>query len=177
MKGTILVCLRDMLVHDVGIGPDQWRDMLEVSGFDRNMVLLPSTDVSDELALRVFGEAQNTYFPSHIAMADAFGHYWSVIYAPSIYASVYQRISNARDFILNMDRVHIQVTQSIPNAKPPRFTYTPVGADKLLVDYKSHRGLVHLFAGLCRGIGHYYGENLKVDVLSEQQISIQFMPA
>jgi hypothetical protein len=174
MKGTILVCLRDMLVDTYKITPKDWADIMAVAGLDRNMLLLASVDINDQNALQLFGEAQSRYFTSHEQMADAFGHYWCVTYAPAIYKSVYQRFSNARDFILGMDQVHVQVTQSIPNAKPPRFKYTHVGANKLLVEYQSHRGLVHIYAGLCRGIGTYFGQTLKVDVLGPNQVSIEF---
>jgi hypothetical protein len=174
MKGTILVCLRDMLINTRNVSTADWGDMMVTAGLNRSTVLLASADISDAMALKLFGDAQARYFTSHEELADAFGHYWCVTYAPAIYASVYQRFSSPREFILGMDQVHVQVTQNIPNAQPPRFTYTPVGANKLLVDYRSHRGLIHIYAGLCRGVGAYFGKQLQVDVLSPEQVSIVF---
>lgn len=174
MKGTILVCLRDMLAHEKKVSPQQWNEVLVAAGFERGALLLPSADIPDKDALQLFGEAQNRYFTSHEALADAFGHYWSVHYAPATYGSVYQKVRNAREFILRMDEVHVQVTRNIANAQPPRFQFTEVGRNKLLIDYRSHRGLIHIFAGLCRGIGAYYGEALTVQVLGPEQVMVEF---
>lgn len=175
MKGTILVCLKDMLVNEYNITVDEWKEMQEAAGLGRNTVLLPSTDIQDGLALSLFGQAEAKFFKSHEEMADAYGRYWSVIYAPNLYSSVYRRANGAKDFLLKMDDVHIQVTQNIVNSRPPRFKYEQEADGSLLIHYNSARGLIHLFAGLCRGVGIYYKEAMKVDVLSNDKLAIRFL--
>lgn len=177
MKGTILVCLRDMLFERCAVSQDDWKNMLEAAGLDRHLVLLPSADLPDAAALALFGEAQARYFSSHEALADAFGSHWCVRYAPDVYPSIYRRVSNAREFIMKMDDVHVQITQTIENARPPRFQYEDLGRGGLLVRYQSARGLIQIFAGLCRGIGEYYGEALEVKVLDTERVSITFLAA
>ncbi|MDQ8038045.1 MAG: heme NO-binding domain-containing protein [Pedobacter sp.] len=177
MKGTIIVCLRDMLAEQNGQSPNGWKDMLAASGMDRNRVILLSTDVDDGQTLALFGEAQKRYFKSHEELANAYGHYWSVIYAPKIYTAVYKGVKSARDFLLKMDKVHVQVTETMANARPPRFQYEEKENGDLVVHYISARGLVHLYAGLARGIGTYFGEKLDVKVLENNRVSIQFPAA
>lgn len=177
MKGTIIVCLKDMLADEYGQGLETWKDMLAAVGMDRNRVILLSTDVDDGDALKLFGEAQKRCFKSHEELADAYGNYWSVIYAPKIYSSVYKGVKNSRQFLLKLDQVHQQVTETMANARPPRFRYEEVGDKELRVHYISPRGLVHLYAGLARGIGNYFGEKLQVRVLDDNQVSIVFPEA
>ncbi len=177
MKGTILVCLRDMLAERYEQTSGQWRSMLEAVGLGPTLIVMPTTDIPDAQALALFGVAQEQYFPSHEALADAFGHYWCTQYAPAVYGSIYRRFSSARDFILGMDKVHVQVTESISNARPPRFSYVEQGDGSLLVSYQSQRGLIHIFAGLCRGIGAYFQERLEVKVISDEELAIRFLGA
>lgn len=174
MKGTILVCLRDMLRDECGMTDTQWQDMLEAVGLDRYRSILLASDVDDAHALGLFGEAQKRFYPSFLDIANAYGKYWSVIYAPKVYASVYSGVKNAREFILKMDKVHVMVTQTMENATPPRFTFEEVGSRELLVHYKSGRGLIHLYAGLARGIGTYFNEKLTVSVVNDEKVSIVF---
>ncbi|MGH8493401.1 MAG: heme NO-binding domain-containing protein [Moraxellaceae bacterium] len=174
MKGTIIVCLRDMLAEQNGLSIEDWKNMLAAAGIDRNKVILLSTDVEDGQALALFGEAQKRYFKSHEALADAYGNFWSVIYAPKIYSSVYKGVKTARQFLLKLDQVHVQVTETMANARPPRFRYEEKENGELVVHYISPRGLVHLYAGLARGIGNYFNEKLEVRVLDTTRVSIQF---
>ncbi len=177
MKGTIIVCLRDMLAGQYGQTPEQWKDLMAAAGLDRNRVILLSTDVDDASALALFAEAQRRYFKSHEELADAYGNYWSVIYAPRIYTSVYKGVMSARQFLLKLDKVHVQVTQTMENARPPRFQYEERPGGELVVHYLSPRGLVHLYAGLARGIGNYFDEKLEVKVMDESRVSILFPAA
>jgi len=177
MKGTIIVCLRDMLVEQYGQGMEQWKDLMAAVGVDRHKVILLSTDVEDTVALALFGEAQRRHFKSHQELADAYGNYWSVIYAPKIYFSVYKGVQSSRQFLLKLDQVHVQVSETMANARPPRFQYEEREDGTLVVHYLSSRGLAHLYACLARGIGNYFGENLNVQVLDETRVSIEFPEA
>lgn len=176
MKGTIVLCMRDMLADVYDVKPDQWGDVVEAVGLDRrNGIASAYVDIEDRFALAIFAEVQKRYFKDLTEMANAFGHYWCVTYAPKNFPATCKRFSNAREFILAMDSVHIMVTKSIRNATPPRFEFEPIGDNKLRIHYQSKRGLIHIFAGLCRGLGAYFGEKLTVEVLSEEFVEIEFL--
>lgn len=177
MKGTILVCLRDMLRQDHNLTNEQWREMLAEAGLNSNQMILASGDIEDSQALALFGVAQNRFYSNHEELANAFGRYWTIHYAPKIYSSVYNQATNTREFLLKMDDVHVMVTKTIANSKPPRFTYENEGEDTLLINYSSERGLIHLFAGLCKGLAEYFNEPVKVDVRSPTQVSVKFLAA
>ena len=178
MKGTILVCLRDMLRQDHNLSNEQWHEMLTEAGLNSNRMILASGDIDDSLALALFGAAQKRFFnDEHEKLATSFGRYWTIHYAPKIYSSVYNQATNTREFLLKMDDVHVMVTKTIANSKPPRFTYENEGDDTLLINYSSERGLIHLFAGLCKGLAEYFNEPVKVDVRTPTQLSVKFLAA
>ncbi len=68
----------------------------------------------------------------------------------------------------------MELTNSIPNAQPPRFDYEWLDEDTLKVTYKSKRNLIGLYAGLARGVGLYFNDPLTVTPLSDSQVSIRF---
>jgi hypothetical protein len=74
--------------------------------------------------------------------------------------------SSPRDFLLNMNRVHEQVTRSIPNAMPPRFTYEELPDGRLLVQYDSPRRLCNVLRGLILGVGNLFRQELVIRKLT-----------
>lgn len=177
MKGTILFCLRDMLMQEKGVTLEQWKEILEAAGMNRNTIILLSADVDDGDALQIFGEVHKRYYTSHQEMADAFGAYWCINYAPRVYRSVYYGVKSAREFIIRMDQMHLHISRTVEESRPSRPQYEALGVNKLLVHYRSKRELIHIYAGLCRGIGQYFGERVEVKVLDNERLAIEFLAA
>lgn len=172
MKGTIIKCLQELVVSR--FGKESWHEICSLSGFDQREEIPIILDIDDGVALELFTNTCSVLNLSLEEAADAFGDYWSNEYAPKTYASVYRNFKNARQFILGMDRVHLALTQTLENARPPRFDYEAVGGDTLLVTYKSQRNLVDVFVGLARGMGRYFGEDLRVTKLGQDKVRIVF---
>ncbi|MFH0778096.1 MAG: heme NO-binding domain-containing protein [Candidatus Eisenbacteria bacterium] len=70
--------------------------------------------------------------------------------------------SSAREFLLNMDRVHETATRSLSNAVPPRFEYVELPDGRLLMHYRSKRRLCAVLRGLILGVGILFGQELQV---------------
>lgn len=172
MKGTIVKCLQELVVSR--FGKENWIEICELAGFERHDEIPILLNVEDAVALELFTNTCSVLNLSFEDAADAFGDYWCNDYAPRIYASIYRRFKNAREFILGMDQVHLVLTRTVQNANPPRFDYEAVGDDTLLVTYKSQRNLVDVFVGLARGLGRYFGEDLRVTKLGQAKVEIVF---
>ncbi len=71
--------------------------------------------------------------------------------------------SSAREFLLNMTRIHRQVTRSIANAAPPNFEYEELEDGRLIMHYQSERRLCAVLHGLILGVGVLFGEDLEVE--------------
>lgn len=105
---------------------------------------------------------------------DAFGDYWVNDYTPGIYKSIFSKYKSAREFILGMDDVHTMITNTVPNAKPPRFTYNFTNDNTLVMTYESSRGLILVLMGLVKGLARYFNEKLTVSKINEKSIKIIF---
>ena len=95
-------------------------------------------------------------------------------YAPQTYKAVVARWKTARETILSLDALHVLMTQTVPNARPPRFDYEWLDENTLEVTYKSHRNLLGIYKGLARGVGKYLDEPVKVFALDWDRVRIEF---
>jgi len=174
MKGTITKCLGDWVT--ASYGKERWKEILtQANAGEKSMsITMAVADVDDTLALALFAATGKVLGLDDNAVADGFGEYWCCTYAPAIYGSIIKRFANAREMILGMDHVHVQLTKTIAKAHPPRFDYRWESERVLFVTYKSQRNLVHLYVGLARGVGKYFNEALTVTKISSQQVRIQF---
>jgi hypothetical protein len=174
MKGTIVRCLAD-LVHDRW-GAETWKKILKDAGVSESdkTILLPISDVDDRVALQLLQSTAKVLRVSSQDAADAFGEYWCCTYAPKLYKAILQRFQSAREMILGMDRVHVELTASMPNARPPRFEYLWKSDSTLIVTYKSHRNLVEVYMGLARGVGKFFKEPMTVKQTAPHTVQIDF---
>ena len=172
MKGTIARCLAEMVTEK--FGEDKWQAALEKAGLDKNTLFLPTQNVDDDVALKVVGSVCSVLNISLVQAADAFGEYWSTVYAPTMYGAFYDAAGSAREFLLKMDRVHVTMTRTVPDAHPPRFEYEWQDDKTLIMTYKSPRGLIDFVVGLAKGVGKYYKENLYVAKLGSDRVKIVF---
>ena len=174
MKGTIVRCLEELVVTQ--FGEDKWQKSLEDAGIKSSRIFLPFEDVEDSVVMKLVTAVCKNLNISLSQAADAFGDYWVNVYSQKLYPQYYAKHKTARDFLLDMDAVHVAMTKTIKDAKPPRFDYEWKSEDTLIMHYRSHRGLIDFAVGLVKGVGKFYNESLRVTKLGSDKIEIVFSP-
>lgn len=172
MKGIIAMCLKNLVVEKFGL--EKWDECLRNAGERENLNVLATSDLQDARVMKIVEAVCGTLGLTLPQAADAFGEYWVCIFSQKIYGSYYRKFQSARDFLLAMDRVHVETTSLIENARPPRFDYEWKNDKTLLMAYKSNRNLIDFVAGLAKGVGKYYGEPLSVSKIGPDRIQIFF---
>lgn len=170
MKGVIIVCLKELVCSK--FGEEKWNEIMENSD-SKGVIFLAGADIEDSKALSMVDATCKVLNISLTQAADAFGDYWVSTYAKKMYSGYYKP-TTAKDFLLQMDDVHVRLTKSIPNAKPPRFSYDWKDDNTLIMSYQSHRGLIDFLAGLAKGVGNYFNEPLSVTKLGNSKIQVSF---
>jgi hypothetical protein len=171
MKGTIVNCLEKLVVEK--FGKEKWDKSLKDAGMSADTVFFITADVDDAVVMALVGAVCKNLGITLEQAADAYGEYWVNVYALKYYRAFYGH-KTAKEFLLNMDYVHIAMTQTIENAHPPRFTFEWEDNKTLIMHYKSKRGLIDFVAGLTKGVGIYYKENLSVTKIGDDKIRIVF---
>lgn len=172
MKGTIVRCLEELVVTQ--FGQDKWEQCLQDVGLKASTVFLPMSDIPDEQVAELTQAVCNTLGITLSQAADAFGDYWVNVYCQKMYPMYFERKATSRDFLLDMDNVHVQMTRAMERARPPRFDYEWKNDKTLVMHYKSHRDMADFLVGLARGVAKYYKEDILVTKLGPEQVQIVF---
>ncbi len=173
MKGVIIKCLQELVEHSASA--DTWRTVFEDAGLPASRIILAGGDVPDAEAMAIVKAAMKTLNLTLEQAGDAFGEFWITTYAPRVYGAFFKTPKNAREFLLQMDSVHKRLTETIPNAKPPRFDPTWKDANTLIMNYNSSRGMIDFAVGLARGVGKHFNERLTIRKLSDHQFEVRFL--
>jgi len=171
MKGTIINCLEELVKQK--FGTERWRLSLKIAGVPDSRIYSTFEDVPDREIHELLQAVSEALDLPLDGVLEAFGEYWSTVYAPRVYQPYYAAAKSSRDLLLQLDYIHTVMTRSLKSARPPRFRYEWRGAKHLIMYYQSERGLAMLMPGLVRGVGRYYEEYLNVFVEGDA-VHIQF---
>lgn len=173
MKGTIVKCLEELVTKN--FGRDKWEKSLKDIGLNTSTIIWTMTDFEDAEVIKLIEALCKNLGLTFVQAADAFGEYWVNVYSQKMYPLFYERNDNAKDFLLDMDNVHVKMTQMMKEAHPPRFDYEWKDNKTLIMHYQSNRGLIDFMVGLTKGVGKFYKENIKVTKLGSDRIQIVFV--
>ena len=172
MKGTIVKCLEELVVTQ--FGRDKWEQSLKDSGLSTSLIIWPMSDIDDAQVKELLAAVCKNLNITLVQAADAFGDYWVNVYTQKMYPLFYTRNTTARDFLLDLNNLHVQMTRTMEQARPPRFEYEWKDDKTLIMYYKSHRSLIDLMVGLAKGVGRYYQEDIQVTKLGPDKVQIIF---
>ena len=172
MKGIIVKCLEELVIER--FGRDRWEEILERAGWNASAIVWSLGDFDDSQVLDLVGALCESLQLSLPQAADAFGDHWVNVYSQKMYPLFYTSHSTAKGFLLAMDDVHVEMTRTMENARPPRFRYEWEDDRTLIIHYLSHRGLLDFVVGLVRGVGTHYREALEVSKLEPNRVRVVF---
>jgi hypothetical protein len=166
------MCLAELVEKQ--FGHDAWQQVLEAAGVPatRKFLMIETTSDSDfENLLLATGQVLEW---SEEQTSRAFGEHWCTVFAPRLYAQYFKRVTNAHDFLLQMNGVHGRVAQGVPNINAPAFEYEDGGPGRLVMKYCSERNLEELWIGLIQGVGKAYNERLVINRLAKNKVEVLF---
>jgi hypothetical protein len=172
MKGIIVECLGKLVTAQ--FGQEMWEKSLQDVGLSPHAVFWPTSDVDDAIVMKLITVACKNLDLSLDQLADAFGEYWINSHTRYAYPQYHARHSTARDFLLDLNNIHVEMTRTLKDAQPPQFDFAWEDDKTLVVDYKSHRGLIDFVVGLARGVGKYYKEELIVSKEGADKVKVVF---
>ena len=168
MKGVIIKAIEKLVIKISDI--ETWEKILVEAGFDKNTVFLMNNDISDDKILNIISVISEILNIEPDKVFDAFGDFWINDFTSDIYSPFYEGINDAKTFLKQLDSIHVEITNMIPNAKPPRFTYEEPDEKTLIVTYVSERSVVNLFVSISKGLIKRYNETVEIIKISETKI-------
>jgi methyl-accepting chemotaxis protein len=75
----------------------------------------------------------------------------------------YFKTSDMKEFFMTMNETHKNLSENVPGANPPKFTYEDRG-NTLIMNYHSLRGYHDYFEGIIKGVAKFFGQSIHVNV-------------
>lgn len=184
MKGVINKGVQELV--ETRFGTEAWEQVKSLAGCEEPFFSI-SEEYPDATTLALVQAASEVSGLSQETILVEFGKFWVTHTGKESYPTYYKLMgSTPREFLLNMNKVHRQVTQNMTNAHPPRFTYDELPDGRLLMHYQSDRNLCPVLRGLILGVGLYFGQELQVkeiacmkkgDPRCTMEITFPYLPA
>ncbi len=164
MKGVINKGIQELV--ESRFGAEAWAKVKSLAGCEEPFFSI-SEDYPDESTMALVRAAVEVSGFSTETILVEFGKFWLNHTGKESYPTYFKLMgSTPREFLLNMEKVHRQVTRNIPNARPPRFTYEELPDGRLLMHYQSDRNLCPVLRGLILGVGKYFQQELQVNEIA-----------
>jgi len=160
MKGIINKGIQDLV--ETKFGAETWEKVKSLAGCEEPYFAI-SNDYPDEETIALVKAASEV---SGLDMETVLVEYGKFMIPNTLREQypTYFRLagSSAKEFLLNMDRIHEHATKSISKSVPPRFEYEELQDGRLLMKYKSQRRLCAVLHGLILGVGILFDQELGV---------------
>jgi hypothetical protein len=161
MKGVINKGIKEMIENNYGV--EKWEEVRKRAGCEEAF-FSATDDYPDHLTMRLFRSACETLsMPVEEVMIE-FGKFWINETGKKTYPQIFQIAGkDARSFLRNMDRIHLQATRSIPDAAPPHFEYEDLPDGRLAMHYFGRQEMVPMLKGLILGVGMYFKQEIGIE--------------
>lgn len=159
MKGVINKGIQELV--EAKFGAEAWATIKEMAKCEEPFFSI-SEDYPDQKILDLANAASEVSGLSLETVLVEFGKFWISNTGLESYPTFFKLAGKtAREFLLNMNAVHKQVTKNIRNARPPSFEYEELLDGRLLMHYRSDRRLCAVMRGLILGVGIHFDEELQ----------------
>ena len=168
MYGLVNKAIKELIVANHG--EDKWLEICKLSNFlEEDFVGLQA--YPDELTFTIISHASNLLDVHSEKFLEAFGEYWILYTANEGYGEMLNLAGETFvSFLNNLDLLHYQVNNIMPNLIPPQFNTRNQKENSIELEYRSHRiGMIPMLIGLIHGLGKRF--NLKVNVTQIEALS------
>lgn len=172
MKGVLINSFKDYYLEKKD--EDSWKKLLNNIGLGNHTIILATTDFDDSKAMSLIEHMADELNMQKKLFLKELGEYFVTNTSQKLYKHFYRKYNSAKEFLLNLDNIHKQMTSTVKGAKPPKFSYSEKDDKTLLMTYNSHRDMVDYFIGAIQGVGKIYNERLLVNITSNNQAEIRF---
>lgn len=164
MKGVINKGIQELV--EAKFGTEAWNEVKEIAKCDEPF-FSTSEDYPDQMTLDLANATSKVSgLPLETVLVE-FGKFWVSKTGFESYPTFFKLAGkNARELLLNLNKVHKQVTKNIHNARPPHFEFEELPDSRLLMHYRSDRRLCAVMRGLIMGVGIHFDEELQVKEIS-----------
>ncbi|PUU88340.1 MAG: methyl-accepting chemotaxis sensory transducer [Halanaerobium sp.] len=159
MKGTVVSTWLSTL--NKTYGEEKVNKAKKKAGFKEDLIITPMTTIEDQktkdlmkyIAQDVGKKPAEIWHGMGIKNIETFSRWF-----PSYFSN-----RTLKNFLMLMDTVHLQLTEMLPGANPPRLQAKELNDHKIEMIYKSKRGMYDYFLGLLEGSSSFFKTPIEVE--------------
>ncbi|MBI5017505.1 MAG: heme NO-binding domain-containing protein [Deltaproteobacteria bacterium] len=160
MRGIINKGIEELVLERWGDAA--WNEVKRLAGCDEPFFAVSSSYPDETTAALIDAASRVSGLPPESVMIE-YGKYVVPHSLKRHYPSFFALAgASPRQFLLNLNRVHREVTKSIRGARPPFFRIDEAEDGRLQIEYGSERRLCAVLHGLLLGVGLALGQELTV---------------
>lgn len=167
MYGLVNKGIRDLVVQS--FGPEAWQRIATLAGCE-GAEFLSMEPYEDRLTYRLVEAGSEQLGKAPAELLEAFGEFWITYTAAEGYGELMDLFgSSLEEFLDNLDAMHMRIGLTMPELKPPSFSFERRADGEDRLHYRSDRpGLVPMVAGLLRGLARRFQTTCSVRHLPEE---------
>lgn len=158
MKGTVVSTWLSTLKKTYGA--EIVNKAKKKAGFKEDLIITPMTTIEDQKTkdlMKYIGQdvgkkTGEIWHDMGIKNIETFSQWF-----PSYFSN-----RTLKNFLMLMDTVHLQLTEMIPGANPPRLRAKELNDYQIEMTYKSERGMYDYFLGLLEGCSSFFKTPIKI---------------
>jgi predicted hydrocarbon binding protein len=158
MKGVVFALVEDVVIERFGF--DMWDEVLdraEADGVYTSLADYPDAELT--AIVGAIAEITGSSVDEVLVLAGRAG--FAVLAAH--HADLVEPYDDWRELVSSLDNlIHPEVRKIYAGAEPPRFSTNTSAEGRLLLEYRSGRGLCRLAEGLVRGAGAWFSSPVEV---------------
>jgi len=170
MHGSFIVCLKEMMISK--FDESFWLDTLELAGFDSSYRPVFNQELPDEKAIKLIKSTVKKLNMDDRRFGEMFGNYWIKSFARDKFFAFFDAYKTIKDFLNNLDLIHLKITANLKYPNPPRFEVNWENPSTAIIQYKSMRGFIHIAVGLLKAMADYYRQEISVYRVESDKIKI-----
>ena len=159
MKGTVVATWLSTLTKTYG--EEVVNQAKKKAGFKEDQIITPMTTIEDQktkdlmkyIGQEVGKKPGEIWHDMGMKNIETFSSWF-----PSYFSN-----RTLKNFLMLMDTVHLQLTEMLPGANPPRLRAKELNDHKIEMTYKSERGMYDYFLGLLEGSSSFFETPIEVE--------------
>ncbi|MFN2341444.1 MAG: heme NO-binding domain-containing protein [Halanaerobium sp.] len=159
MKGTVVSTWLSTL--NKTYGAETVKKAKKKAGFKEDQIITPMTTIEDQktkdlmkyIGKDVGKKPGKIWHEMGVENIETFSSWF-----PSYFSN-----RTLKNFLMLMDTVHLQLTEMLPGANPPRLRAKELNDHKIEMTYKSERGMYDYFLGLLEGSSSFFKTPIEVE--------------
>ncbi len=174
MRIIILSALKEWIVSKFNFGAKLWQEIAESTGFGSEKFTKQDGYAALERFQSLFNQICHKLGLTYTDFQNQFLQFWLTDFAPRLFQVMTQQVKNARDYIINLNKLNNELVGFFPQNKMlSKVNLKEPDSTTIVLSYSSEKSLVDII-GILRGVSHFFKDAFAIKKTGSTTLEIKF---